>query len=144
MALSVEEFAVPKSGKAARLQCKITKATSIYGEYYRNERMNVDKNELVNLYDDMKELSNQLKIVASSSVKEVILHKDNVILVEMASIIEDYTRNEEYTSCGTEMKKGKATIDREQFVRYAIPVINNRYRPYRLLENQEWLRKWIS
>jgi hypothetical protein len=36
------------------------KGTSINGEYYLNERINVDKKELFNLYDDMKEVSNQL------------------------------------------------------------------------------------
>jgi hypothetical protein len=52
----------------------------------------------------------------------------------MASITEDSTRNEEYYSCGTEMKKGKSTIDIKQFDQYVIPVINNRCR---LLENQK-------
>jgi hypothetical protein len=73
----------------------------------------VDKKELFNLYDDMTELSNQLKIVARSSIKEVIQHKVNVILVKMASIIEDPTRKEECNSCGMEVKKRKSTINME-------------------------------
>jgi hypothetical protein len=45
------------------LQRKVTKGANINGEYYLNERINVDKKELFNLQDDMKELSNLLKIV---------------------------------------------------------------------------------
>jgi hypothetical protein len=102
MVPSGEQCTVSMSGKVVCLQRKVTKGTSIYGEYYFNRRINVGKKELFNLYDDDdKELSNQLKIVARSSVKEVIRHKVNVILVKMASIIEDPMRNEEYNSCET-------------------------------------------
>jgi hypothetical protein len=71
MALSEEQCIVSKSGIVTCLQCKVTKGASINGEYYLNERINVDKKELLNVQDDMKELSNLLKIVIRSSVKEV-------------------------------------------------------------------------
>jgi hypothetical protein len=129
-----EQCIVSKSGKVTYLQCKVTKGASIKGEYYPNKRINEDQKELLNLQDDMKELSNLLKIVARSSVKEVIQHKVNVILVKMASIIEDSVINEEYNSCWNQVKNGKSKADRKQYYQYMIPVTNNRYR---LLENQE-------
>lgn len=88
--------------------------------------INVDKKEFLTLQDEMKELSNLLKIVAWSSVKEVIQHTVNVILIKkMASIIEDSMRNEEYNSGCTGVKNGKSKADREQYDQYMIPVINN-------------------
>jgi hypothetical protein len=126
------ECVLSKSGKAMCFQCKVTKDTSIYGEYYINKRINVDKKEFLNLQNDMKELSNLLKIIAWSLVKEVIQHKGNVILVKMASIIDYSMRNEENNLCWMDVNYGKSKADREQYDQYMIAVINNRYR---LLEN---------
>jgi hypothetical protein len=94
----------------------------------------VGKEEVLNLQEDMKELRSLLETVARSSIKEVIQHKVNVILVKLASITDDSLRNEEYNSCWMEVKKGRPKSDRKHYDQYQIPVINNRYE---LLENME-------
>jgi hypothetical protein len=102
------------------------KGENINGEYYLNEMINVDKKELLNLQEDMKELRSLLETVARSTVKEIINHKFNVILVKMAGIAYDSLRNEEHNSCGTKVKKGRSKADRKHYSQYQIPVINNR------------------
>jgi methylglyoxal synthase len=49
----------------------------------------VDKQEMVNLREEMKELANQLKLVASSQVSEVIQQKVNTMIGKIDSLIED-------------------------------------------------------
>jgi hypothetical protein len=103
-------------------------------EYYLSECINVDNMVLLNLQDDIKELSCLLQSVTRSSGKEVIQHKVNMILVKMAIIAEDSTRNKGHNSGWTEVKYGRSKAVRKQCDQYAIPVINNQYV---LLENHE-------
>jgi hypothetical protein len=100
------------------------KGASINGDYYLNETINVGKKELLILQKDMKELRSLLETVARSSVKEVIQHKVNVILVKMASITDGSMRNEEYNSCWTEVKKGRSKSVRKHYDQYQLSIID--------------------
>jgi hypothetical protein len=68
----------------------------------------VDKLELMNLQDDIKELSSSLQTV-SALKNEVIQQKVNKMLVKMASITEVSVKGEE-SSCWTEVKNGRTKL----------------------------------
>jgi Txe/YoeB family toxin of Txe-Axe toxin-antitoxin module len=58
----------------------------------------VDKEELVNYYEEMKELGNQISQTATSSrEKEVIQQKVKSMVRKIDSIIEEAKRSEVYT-----------------------------------------------
>ncbi|PNF17838.1 hypothetical protein B7P43_G05719 [Cryptotermes secundus] len=137
MVPSVVQGAVAKGGNDMCPRCKSTKVISNYGDNYYNSRINVDRKELFKIYEDIKELSGQIKVVVGSPVEEVMKHKIDVILEKMDSMVEDYTRSEEDNSGMMEAMKGKkekSIKDTQQRDVYTIPVIGNRYE---LLMNQE-------
>lgn len=80
---------------------------SVKGEYYLNDRTDVNTKELLNVQDNMKGLTSLLKSATECLVKEVIRHKVNMIFLKMACIIYDYLRNEDYNSCWVEVKNPK-------------------------------------
>jgi hypothetical protein len=134
MASSGEQDDVCCNENTTCLDYTVTKGASINGKYYFSENINMDKMVLLNLQDDIKELSSLLHTVTRSSGKEVMQHKIDTTLVKMASIIEDSTKIKDQNEGWTEVKNGKSKIIRKQGDQYAIPVFNNRYV---LLENNE-------
>jgi hypothetical protein len=95
-------------------------------DFLCKESVDRNNNDLFNVQEDMKELRNLLK-TATRSVKEVILHEINVILVKIASRTEVSTRNTENDLCSTEVTNRRTKLYAKQNKQFQIPVINNRY-----------------
>jgi hypothetical protein len=72
MASSGMKYVISKSGKMTSLQCKTANSMRNDGKHLRNKKINVYKQEMVNLHEEMKEVANQLKLVGSSQVSEAI------------------------------------------------------------------------
>jgi hypothetical protein len=62
-------------GKVKCSQCKVTITSVSDSKIIRNGKKNLVKEELVKLNEEMKELVKQIKVVASSRVKEAIQQK---------------------------------------------------------------------
>jgi hypothetical protein len=90
---------------------------------------NVDRNndDLFNLQEDMRELRNLLKTAVRRSVKEVIVHEINVILVKIASLTFVSMRNTENNLCWAEVTNKRSKSYAKQNKQFQIPVINHRY-----------------
>lgn len=127
MAPSGELRACSVSEKVKCFQCKAILPVDSDGKILSKERMKVDK-ELVNLNFEMKELVKQITVVTSCRVKEVTQQKVMEIVRKIDSIIEEAMRSEDFVQGKTELMKGKTTCDKQMVVKYAVPVINNRFK----------------
>jgi hypothetical protein len=94
------------------------------GKHLHNEKINVDKQNVVNLHD-MKELANQLKLVGSSQVSEVIQQKVNTMNGKIDSFIEDIVGKKGNAQVISQNNKSKPSRDKQLKDHYAIPVITN-------------------
>jgi hypothetical protein len=117
-----------KGEKDKCLQFKVTINPYTDGKNLCNERINVDREELVKFYEKMKKLGNQISQTATSSRDKVaIQQKVKSMVRKIDSIIEEAKRSEQCIQDESENMKGKSACDKQQFVQYTIPVINNRY-----------------
>jgi hypothetical protein len=130
MAPSEKQSGVLKNVKVMDSHSSVAKDAKINRENCSMDRINVDKMELMNLQDDIKELSSSLQTV-SALTKEVIQQK-NKMLVKMASITEVSMKGEEESSCWTEVKNGRTKLVKKQCDQLLIPVI---FSWYELLNN---------
>jgi hypothetical protein len=74
---------------------------------------------------EMKEVVNQLKLVASSQVNQIIQQKVNTMIGKIDSFIEDIVGKKGNAQVGSENKKTKPSGDKQLQEHYAIPVIAN-------------------
>jgi hypothetical protein len=113
MELSEKQSGVLKNVKVMDSHCPVANDAKINGENCSTDRIIVDKLELMNLQDDIKELSSSLQTV-SALKNEVIQQKVNKMLVKMASIMEVSVKGKEESSCWTEVKNARTKLVKKQ------------------------------
>jgi hypothetical protein len=113
MASSGMKYVISKSETVTSLQCKTANSMRNDGKHLRNEKIIVDKQEMVNLREEMKELANQLKLIASNQVSEVIQQKVNTIIGKIDSFIQDIVGKRGNAQVRSENNKSKPSSDKQ-------------------------------
>jgi hypothetical protein len=108
-------------------QCKGNLKEIKHGDCLSKERDGGNKDDLQNLQEDMKEFKDLLKTAICRSVKEVILHKINVILEKINILTEVCKRKMENNWWWTEVMRRSVNLFANENKHTQIPVINNRY-----------------
>jgi hypothetical protein len=107
--------------KRIKIQCENTNASKNYDMHLNNDKIIVDKKEMIKLRDEMIELASQ--------VSEVMQHKVNIMTCKIETFIEGriIKKRAETASGNNNSNKSKLTGCKLPNDHFAIPVITNRF-----------------